>query len=516
MKLPKKLARLVARGASFLMALSGDLPPPPDPKPKKGQVTLPSFLTTAKPSTESPLQRTQRGMVNADLTSLRNGATTSQTIRDFVKASPDLSAAVAAHVRMAVTDGYTAIAKNRDGTVNAEATNYLSQVITRMNVLSDYSQGYDSSASIRSIAETWSREIMQEGGMAGELVLDKTFLPAKIQPISWSQIRLFPSADGKRLIPDQYVGGQSISLDIPTFFAVTLDQDTTVPYPDSPIESAMQPALASAEFMNDVRRIIRKALHPRLTVTINEERFRKSLPPEVAQDQAKAIEYMNTVVLEAQAMINDLEPEEALVLFDTMGIEIVDHGNTNLSNEYTVVQGMMDAHLATGAKVLPTVLGHSDGTSNTASAEVLMFVKQVEGAVWSKLNEIFSQVFTLATRLGGFDVFVEFAFNAIDLRPKSELESFYSMRQSRVLDLLSLGLVTDEEAAIILTGHLPPSTYKPLSGTGFRATAKTEPAGSGYNGATNDGSTMNQNLKSDAPSGAKGKQKTAEVLPLHG
>jgi hypothetical protein len=516
MKLPNFLSRWFT-GTSA----ATELPPPAQPKAKRGQLSLPSYLTTAKPSTSSPLLRAERGLINSDITSLRNGATERAVIRDFVKASPDLSAAVAAYVRTAVTSGYTAVAKNRDGTINADATGTLAQILTRFDVLSDYSLGYDDAPSIRSLAETWSREVMIEGAMAGELVLDKAMLPYKIQPINAGQIRLYPSTDAKRLIPKQFLAGTEIDLNQPTFFMVTLDRDTVVTYPESPIASALQPVLASAEFMNDIRRVVKRALHPRQVVTIDEEKFRKSLPPEVAQDQEKAIQYMNQVVDEVEQLINDLNPEDALVIFDTMGIEVVDHGATNLSNEYTVIQGMLDARQATGAKVLPTVLGHSNGTANTASAETLLFVKAVEGTVWGKLNEMFSKVLTLAVRLTGQDVYVEFKFKAIELRPESELEAFYSMKQSRLLDLLSLGMTTDEEACIQLTGHLPPAGYKPLSGTGFRASAKTEPAagGDGYNGASNSGSTLNQNLNPSTPTGekgGKGKQQSAEVVPLHG
>ena len=83
-----------------------------------------------------------------------------------------------------------------------------------------------------------------------------------------------------------------------------------------------------------------------------------------------------------------------------------------------------------------------------------------------------------------------------------------------MLELLSLGLMSDEEASIILTGNLPPVGYVPKSGTGFRANTSTEPAGTGYNGATNSGSTLNQNLAPDAPAGSRGSNKKAEVVPM--
>lgn len=478
-----------------------------EPKVKAKTQSVPSYLTTATPNTSSPLTRDERNLVNTDLTASRSGRTTYEVLRNFVKGSPDLSAAVTSYVRTGITNGHVAVARNMDGTVNRPATEALTRVLVWMNTLNDYTNGYDGTPSLRSLCESWARELMIYGGMAGELVLNKALLPNYIQPISVSQIRLTPSKDARGLIPEQFLGGQSISLNQPTFFMISLDQDLLSAYMESPIEPALQAVLFSADFMNDIRRIVKKAIHPRVVVTIDEEKFLKSMPADVKMDQDKAIAYRNEVVDSLQQQMNDLQPEEALVIFDSLGIEVVDHGNTNLSAEYKVVQDMADSKMATGTKVLPTVLGHSNGTSNTASAEVLMFMKYVEGTVWGKLNEMLSKVLTLAVRLYGLDVYVEFKFNEIELRPASELEAFKSMKQSRILDLLSLGFISDDQASLDLTGALPPATFKPLSGTGFRSTATTAPAGAGYNGATNDGSAMNQNLKPETPTTPKSQNK---------
>jgi hypothetical protein len=480
-----------------------DIPTPEMPKTKGKQLTLPSFITTAKPSTTSALQRTDRNLANTDLTNYRSGSDSRVVVRDFVRSSADLSAVVSAYVRTGITDNYIAVAKNPDGSFNPEATSSLRQIITRMDVLSDYSIGYDDTYSLRALSETYAREILMYGGCSGELVLDKARLPWKVQPISMPQVKFYPSADGRRVVPFQEMSGNKISLDIPTFFMVILDRETLEPYSVSPLEPSIQATLFSAEFLNDIRRIVKKAIHPRVVVTIDEDKFRKFLPPEYSNDADKLHEYMGSVISDIEARINGLKPEDALVVFDTLGIEIADHGNTNLSNEYKVVQDMINAQTSSGAKALPTILGHSNGTSNTASAEVLLFMKSVNGTITAKLNEMFSKMFTLAVRLLGHDVYVEFKFEPIDLRPDNELEAFRAMKQSRVLELLSLGLIGDEEACVTLTGHLPPQGYKPLTGTGFRPNTGAEPAGNGYNGASNDGSTMNQNLKSDAPKNPK-------------
>lgn len=489
----------------------------PLPKVRSGQTVLPSFLKSAKPDPKQALLRTDRLLVNTDLTSLRNGNDSRQIIADFARSTPDLSAAVTAYVRTGVTSGWTALAKNPDGTISPEATAALQQVITWFNVMNDYSLGYDDGGSIRSVSEQWAWELLTQGAMAGELVLNKARLPDKVQPIAVRQIEWLPSADAKRLVPQQSIAGQKIPLNIPTFFYVALDSDLTNPYAISPIEPAIQAVLFSAQFMNDIRRVVRKAIHPRVDVTIDEEKFRKLVPPEISADAEKMMAWMDAVISNLEGKINGLEPEDALVHFDTIGLEVVDHGNTNLSQEYAVLQGMADAKLASGAKVMPTVLGQGKGTSNTASAETLMFMKYVEGTVWGKLNEMWSKMLTLGVRLLGHDVYVEFTFNPIDLRPENELEAFKAMRQSRLMEQLSLGFITDEEAAIALTGHLPPAGFKTLSGTMFMTPGKADPAGDGFNGASNKGSTMNQKIESDAPKNAKSKnggQKGAEVIPL--
>lgn len=489
----------------FQMSAATQLPSPPTPVVKGKQASLPSFLLTRKPSTSSPLLRTDKLLANTDITTIRVGSDSREVIRKFTRASPELSAAVTAYIRTGITNDFTAVAHNLDGTVNPEATTALAQVISRMDVLNDYTLGYDDSLSLRSISEVWARELVTQGECCGELVLDKARLPDKIQPVSTTQIRLFPTSDGRKRIPKQFIGGEYIDLDVPTFFMVRIDEDILEPYPVSPIEPAIQAVIFSADFMNDLRRVVKKAIHPRNVVTINEEKLRASLPQDVRQDQVKLDAYLNGVLAELEERVNGLEPEDVLILFDTIGIEITDHGNTNLGKEYEVVQGMADSKVAAGAKVLPTMLGKGGGTANTASVEAVMWVKYVEGTVWAKLNEMFSKIFTLAVRLLGYDVVVKFRYKTIDLRPEAELESFKAMEQSRVMALWSIGLLTDEEASIKLTGHLPPKGFKPMSGTGFMPMTGAQPAGDGNNGASNSGSTLNKNLNGDAPTGAKSK-----------
>jgi hypothetical protein len=290
---------------------------------------------------------------------------------------------------------------------------------------------------------------------------------------------------------------KSAILDIPTFFYAALDQDLLEPYSSSPFESAIQPVLFSTEFMNDLRRVVKRAIHPRLDIQIVWEKFKESLPSDAAHDSKILREYMNTFIADVQSRVNGLNPEDAMVHFDSVVAAYINNGNTTTNKEYEVLGNMVDAKVATGAKVMPSVLGHGSGSQNVASTEAVLFVKSAEG-MQRKLNEIYSRAFTLAVRLFGFDVYVEFAYEKIDLRPDAELESFKTMRQERILRQLSLGMISDEEACLTLTGALPPPGMPKLSGTMFMDAPKTTGAPTSNTGA------LNQSQTSKAPAAPKG------------
>ena len=498
---------ITAIGSAFGYSAATDLPTPPDPKVKGKAQALPSYATSAKMS-QTPMPLPDRRLASTDLVaSFRNASTTSQLLRDMLASSPEFAAAIFSYLRVAITEGYTAICYNPDKTPNPEATTLLHQIITRLDVLPDYSEGFNGVASLLSCSEALGKEILLGGAMCGELVLDKSRLPARIQPISVKGLQMQPDKDGY-LVPVQNIGGTNTVLDSPTIFYISLDQDLTSAYASSPLETAIKAVMFAEQFTADVMRVVRRAVHPRVDVTIDYEKFVKSVPQDIRDDDEQMAQYQNKTAADIQQMINDLGPQDALVHYDFITVDYLNNGNASLSNEYKEIRAMVDAKLSSGTKTMPAVLG-MDSTSNVASTQSMLFVKAAAGAVQYKLNEFYSRVLTLAVRLLGQDVYVKFKYNAIDLRPENEIEAFKSVKQSRVLELLSLGMVSDEEACIDLTGHLPPSTYKPLSGTMFMSkSASTDP---GNDGSSNGGSALN---KKQDPGSAGVKSKNTQSNPV--
>lgn len=175
-------------------------------------------------------------------------------------------------------------------------------------------------------------------------------------------------------------------------------------------------------------------------------------------------------------------------------------GNESLGREYETLQNINDAKVSSGTGAPGSVLGHSSGSQNIASTESMLFVKYCQG-VQNKINSIMSRALSLAVRLLGHDCYVEFAFDKIDLRPDSELEAYAAMKQSRILEQLSIGLISDEEASIELTGRLPPEGAPQLSGTFFRDPSRQPVV---IENPKSNTSALNRNLKPDTPAQPKG------------
>lgn len=477
------------------------LPPIPDPKvPNKQQTQQSLSVRTKTTSGDVKLSAADRRTANLDLTTLRNGTTTKSTIRDLAQVSPDLSASVWAYQRMVVTPGFMAVARTQDGVIDVPATKALQQILARMNFLTDYAEGFNNIAGITAVAESVARELRLYGSCAMELILDKARLPSRLQPISTTQIQFYEDTKGL-LYPIQLIGGEERNLDTPAFFYESLDQDLLTAYSDSPMEAALAATLSDAEFTQDVRRVIKRALHPRLDVSIGTEEFRKSIPLEIAGDADAARAYQNNYISAVETTVNGLEPDDALVHFDSVTFDYLNNGNVSLDKEYTTLQEMINSKLATGTKAPPAVLGHGSGSANIASTETQLFIKYCAG-VQLKINSILSRALTLAVRLMGFDVYVQFKFDEIDLRPSSELEAFKAMKQSRILEMLSIGMITDEEASLEINGRLPSGTAK-LSGTFFKA-GSTDPALAKEAAATSNTGAVGQSLTPDTPKAPKG------------
>lgn len=477
-----------------------NLPPLPPPKAPKGPQSAPGYRTTVKAST-AVLVKKDRQTANLDrLAATRTQADTYSVVRELVATNPDVGGAVSFLLRTGIPDKFTVIGWDMDGKVSVDATKTAQALLRRVTFLGNPDGSYGNQQTLQSLSEQLSLELIMYGAGCLEVALDKQRVPASFNPIAIPTLRLFDEDNHFRLV--QRVGGEDIDLDIPTVIYTSVDQFLSESYSRSYLETAIQPTLTDVQFTDDVRRALKRSVIPRLMAEIDSEAVKKFTPPSILNDPEKYAAYKNALITEVQNTVNGANPEDAFVSFNTVSYSILD-GGLDPSTIIEKVQKVLNGKLSSGAKTLPVVLGHGTG-SNASSTEAMLYVKQA-GMLRAKLNEIYSRALTIAVRLMGIDGYVSFEYDPIDLRPTRELEAYKAMEQSRILEQLSIGLISDEEACLRLTGNLPPEGYTPKSGTMFRGQATTSNIANPASGTSVMDKTLDPSTPKEPKSQNKGK-----------
>jgi len=452
-------------------------------KAKAGALLPPSFIKKTAGTISNPaINRT-----NDDLTTLRNAGDQKSVIRALSQNSPDMSMAVSTKARFAITDTYTVIAYSLDGRIDVPATITANTVAARLDRLRPDFKSYHTPNDFRSLSERKLKQLQLYGSFGAELVLGKGGVPSHISVFSTRLLKY--EQKGDRAVPYIEQNAVKYYLDSPLVTIQDLDQDVETPYSESPLMSATQPIIADFEFVNDLRRAFSKANLPRPTAQILTEKFMESLPPDVRHDKAKLNEAMGEAINAIKQELNGLNPEDCLVYFDLISVEHLSAGNISSHSAVKEHKELLNGKVSAGLHTLPSILGRGEN-STAASTEAMAYLRAVEGEQ-EKLNASFSYLLTMATRLMGHDVYVDFVYADPELRPKSELAAFKSMKQSLTLELLSFGFISDEEASITMTGSLPSGNFEPLSGTRFRDNTPAETEDNAYSNTSVTGEGIN-------------------------
>ena len=465
-------------------------------KQKAGGLLPPAFIKKTPGTISNPATN----FTNIDLTTLRNGGDQKVVIKALAQNSPDMSMAMSTKARFAITDTYTVIAYALDGTIDVPATITANSLAARLDRLKPNFKQYHAPNDFRSLSERALKQLQIYGSFGAELVLGPGKVPSHISIFSTRLLKY--EQVGDRSIP--YIEQNSIKyvLDSPLVTIQDLDQDVETPYSESPLMAATQPIIADLEFVNDLRRAFSKANLPRPTAQILTEKFLESLPPDVRHDKKKLNEAMLEAINAIKGELNGLNPEDCLVYFDLIKVEHLSAGNISSHSAVKEHKELLNGKVSAGLHTLPSILGRGEN-STAASTEAMAYLRAVEGEQ-EKLNAAFSYLLTVGTRLLGHDCYVDFVYADPELRPKSELSSFKALKQSTILEQLSLGLISDEEASIAITGGIPSGNYTSLSGTLFRDKNNVDPSNMYSNTSVNtEGVSDTQSGKDQTPDNKK-------------
>lgn len=363
-----------------------------------------------------------------------------------------------------------------DGQIDPTGHDTLEQIMDVMFLQNDYTLGFTPVQTFRSISERMRYMFLSRGCVVAELVLDKQRLPSTVRladpkTIEWHEI----TPGVLKMIQIAPQGGTRIDLDVPTIFVNFYHQDPTEIYPIPHFQSAINSVAARQAVIQTLYQIMRNNGAPRLTVKIIEEVARKNMPSDVSADPVKAKAFMADILGTITAQISSLRPDQAFVHYDTVEPAYLDQKGSRAGMEQRIgdVMSSLDNQNQAGLKTMGTVIGRGESGVNTGSVEARMFALNADG-LNHPIGEIWGQVLTLALRLTGYQGYVDVGFKPVELRPELELEPQRLIKQQRLLQDLSLGLITDIEYHQMMYNRLPPKGAPELSATGFMHAA---PAG---------------------------------------
>jgi len=402
-----------------------------------------------------------------DIFETRQASDSRELMRRLFVQDPDVSAAVNAFLTVANTEPVF-VCKDMDGLIDRDAQKSLNVLISALTTRFDYKTGFELKPSLRAISENMRYMILLRGACAAELVLNKQKLPYQIRIVDTATLEWFEK-ENSVFKPQQNPTNSSekVDLDVATFFISFFRRDPTSIYSNSPFVSSINTVAARQQVVNDLYRIMRFTGYPRIEVTVLEEVLMKNIPAAVAADPSQKSSWVATQIQNLTTQLSDLRPEQAFVHTDALEAKILNEKNPSSGIDVTSIIGALNAQNQAALRTMSTILGRGESGVNTASVEARLFTMNAE-EINEPVGELFSQMLTMGIRmLGHEEITVSCTFRPAEMRPTTELEAQYAMRQARLLADLSRGIISDDEYHLEMYGRIRPDNAPELSGTNF-------------------------------------------------
>ena len=431
----------------------------------------PSGGAAASPSFNPQLALQSQPGYRDHLTDIFNSRTSSDSralLLELFRNDPDISAAVNAYLTVADTE-VQFWAYDETGQLSSDGITLAHQIVQQMTVPADYSLKFQYKPSFRDLCADLRYMLLLRGAVGLELVYDKKYQPSEFRNVDMKSIFWTEAAAGVYK-PEQLVPGESQrrSLDVPTFFVSKYRQSPTSPYAFSPFVSAINTIAARTQVINDLYRIMAVTGYPRIDISVMEEVIKKNAPATVRDDPTLYRAYVSGEMGSIKSLYSALKPDQALIHTDAVKAEILNTSGPGAGLQISEVIDTLNAQNTAALKVMAVVVGRGNGNSQVASVEARLFALSAD-QLNRPLETVLSQSLTLAARIAGFQGRIDVYFPPAELRPETELEPQLTMRQSRLKQDLSLGIISDAEYSQMMYGRPPLPGAPLLSGTGFMA-----------------------------------------------
>lgn len=426
------------------------------------------FTPTYNPNNSaSPISVPQYREHQTDIFDSRQANDSRTLLKELFKHDPDVSAAVNAYLTVAASATPWWIVYDQEGNIDREGHKLLSTVMGSLFGKNDYSLGFQLKADLASMCNELRYMALLRGAVAAELILDKNTMPSELRHVDLATVEWTEKAPGQYK-PEQVPPGSSdrINLDIPTFFVTFYKRDATSIYSYSPFVAAINTIAARQQVINDLYRIMRKTGYPRQSIKVVEEVLRKNAPPEAQQDTDQMNTWMRARLQEIATSVSTLSADQVYVHFDSVEPGMLNEKNPGMEIDIEPIMSTLNAQNQAALKTMATIIGRGESGVNTASVESRIFSMHAD-SLNEPIAHLLSDAFTLALRIMGSLSRVEFGFDKVELRPELELEPQVTMKQNRLMLMLSHGIIDDDYFHIEMFNRPRPDGAPELSGTGF-------------------------------------------------
>jgi hypothetical protein len=430
---------------------------------ERGVADTPTF---DRASPETPLSKVLDRDHLQDLLTVRQNQSADQLMQSLFKSDPDVSAAVNAYLTVADTEPRWMV-RDQEGNIDREGQKMIEAFLLSIFTRFDYTKpaGFDLRPTMRAVFEEMRYMILLRGALGVELIVNKQFLPTALRLVDTQDLEWTERQPGVPT-PEQVIDGERLSLDIPTFFVSFFRKNPNTLYSSSYFVSAINTIAARQQVVNDLYRIMRKTGYPRMTAQVMEDVLRANAPSEAQKDEVKMNEFLRQRFNEIQGLMTNMSADQTLIHPDSVQPKILNEKNPAAQLDITNVIEVLNESNQAALKVMSTIIGRGESGVNTASVEARIFSMNAE-QINRPIIDIMSKALTLALRLSGSQSRVDFSFEPVEMRPDLELENHRSIRQGRLLEQLSLGLITDDEYHIQMFGRIRPDEVEEMSGTRF-------------------------------------------------
>jgi hypothetical protein len=437
--------------------------------PKKKTGSAVSVTNTYNPSaTSRTLSLPDYYQHLNDIYSTRINSDSKTLMKDLFVSDPDVSATVASNLTLANTSPIFYV-YNQKGELDSKGYQTLQYILDSVFTVWDYTQGFSYKPTLRAWCESQRYMSLLRGMVASELTFDKAGNPSEMTVVDSATLEWFEKEPGV-FKPQQKTTNVStaISLDIPTFSVGFFRRDPTEIYTKSPYISAINTIASRQQVVNDLYRIMQVTGYPRLSLKVMEEVLVKNAPPAIKADPAKLREYVTARLTEAANRFSDVRPDQVYAHTEAEQPGAFNDTNPGMALDISQVISVLNAQNQAALKAVPTILGRGEGGVNTASVEARLFALGAD-ELNNPIEEVLGAQLTLAIRMLGYKGRVEVEFKPVELRPTLELEPQMTSKQARLLELLSLGIISDTQFHVEMFGTLPPAGTAQLSGTNFNS-----------------------------------------------